>query len=159
MYCKDFVIFCCCPPCVIFCSPLDFPSSAEVLGSGRWLGHGVQERHPRCHHVPNEKKPPNKWTQSLVLLHHLYLAAKDQNNVVLDTALKSQLTLLIEARVKCFWKREKIFCARKFKLFYGLAWLRHDWPWNADISKNAKVRIDAKGFWLELPKEMQCDII
>ena len=58
---------------------------------------------------PTRRSPPNKWTRSLVLLHHLYLAAKDQNNVVLDTTLKSQLALLLEARVKFSGKREKIF--------------------------------------------------
>ena len=51
---------------------------------------------------PTRRSPPNKRTRSLVLSHHLYLAAKVQNNVVLDTNLRSQLTLLIEARVKCF---------------------------------------------------------
>ena len=53
--------------------------------------------------------PPNNRTRRLELAHHLYLAAKVQNIVVLDTNLRSQLTLLIEARVKCSGKREKIF--------------------------------------------------
>ena len=108
---KIFVIFF----VVLLASSFAHPWTSHLLprSSGRAGGLAMA-----CRNVtrdattfPTRRSPPNKRTRSLVLSHHLYLAAKVQKYVVLDTTHKSQLTLLIEARVKCS-ERERRYFAR-----------------------------------------------